>query len=123
MANRIANARFSIGAETFTLAATLGANTLHGGVKGFDRTWWRAERLPPTQGGMGEGVRLTYVSPDGEEGFPGTLTATVTYRVAAGGGGVGSSSSTGGGDGRKEVYDHDARLVTTMTATCDKVTP
>ena len=106
VANRIANGRFRIGDETFTLAATNGPNTLHGGVVGFDRVWWAMERLAPVPGeGLGEGVRLTYVSKDGEEGFPGNLTATVTYRVAAGG------------------AERDARLVTTMTATCDKVTP
>lgn len=126
VANRIANARFTIGDRTYKLAATNGPNTLHGGVKGFDRAWWSTERLPPVvDEGLGEGVRFTYRSKDGEEGFPGNLTATVTYRVAAG-------VHAGVGDGEQEHKQqrqqprpraHDARLLTEMTAVCDAVTP
>ena len=72
--NRIAGASFELNGRTYTLAANNGRNNLHGGVEGFDRKNWSAE--------AGEDfLRLTLVSPDGEEGFPGTLTATVTYTL------------------------------------------
>ncbi len=70
--NRIENAEFDLGGKHYTLAKNDGPNNLHGGVKGFDKVMWDAEI-------DGEVLKLTYVSPDGEEGFPGTLTATVRY--------------------------------------------
>ena len=61
-----------IGAKTYKLAANNGPNTLHGGAKGFDSRWWTVvEKLSFITGGVGQGVRLTYFSKDGEEGFPG----------------------------------------------------
>lgn len=73
-ANRIAGARFELDGVAYGLARNNGANSLHGGVRGFDKVVWRGE---PTT--AGDGVAFTYVSPDGEEGYPGTLTTTVTY--------------------------------------------
>jgi aldose 1-epimerase len=76
--NRIGKAQFSIDGETFKLPANDGPNTLHGGVKGFDKVVWQAESFERE----GErGVVFTYTSPDGEEGFPGTLTSRVTYTL------------------------------------------
>ena len=73
-ANRIAGARFELDGVAYGLARNNGANSLHGGVRGFDKVVWRGE---PTD--AGDGIALTYVSPDGEEGYPGTLKTTVTY--------------------------------------------
>ncbi len=82
-ANRIANGSFTLDGETYTLTKNNGPNSLHGGPMGFHRRLWAAEIVP---GPDGDTVRLTYVSPDGEEDFPGTLTATVVYSLRADGG-------------------------------------
>jgi aldose 1-epimerase len=76
--NRIGGASFAIDGETFHVTPTHGQHTLHGGKRGFDYYIWEAEAI---EEGDTAGVRLTRVSPDGEEGFPGTLTATVEYRL------------------------------------------
>jgi aldose 1-epimerase len=76
--NRIGNGQFTLDGETFTLAKNNGENALHGGLKGFDKAVWDAE-LVTTDGG--QALRLTYLSRDGEEGYPGNLTATVTYTL------------------------------------------
>lgn len=73
-ANRIADGRFELDGETWHLARNDGENALHGGVRGFDKVVWEGV---PTE--AGDGVALTYVSPDGDEGYPGELTTTVTY--------------------------------------------
>jgi aldose 1-epimerase len=78
-ANRIGGARFVLDGQPYELAANDGPNHLHGGLKGFDKVLWEAE---PFTNGTEAGVRFTYVSPDGEEGYPGTLRATVTYTLA-----------------------------------------
>jgi aldose 1-epimerase len=77
-ANRIAKARFTLDGKTYQLPANDGPNTLHGGKRGFDKRLWTAEVLPASQG---NGVRFTYVSAAGEEGFPGQLTAHALYRL------------------------------------------
>lgn len=76
--NRIANGTFSLDGKTFTLAKNDGANHLHGGVKGWDKAVWQAE---PFQDRRGAGLLLTHTSPDGDEGYPGKVTAHVRYTL------------------------------------------
>ncbi len=59
----------------YTLAKNDGANTLHGGLRGFDKRLWTAKAASP------ESLELTYLSKDGEEGYPGNLSVTVVYTV------------------------------------------
>jgi aldose 1-epimerase len=76
--NRIAKARFTLGGVEYHLAPNNNGNTLHGGLKGFDKVIWAAE---PVKSGRGTGVKLTYLSKDMEEGFPGNLAVTVVYTL------------------------------------------
>jgi aldose 1-epimerase len=77
-ANRIGGARFSLDGREYALPVNDGANHLHGGPEGFHKRVWSAE--PFSEEGS-VGVRLSYVSPDGEQGYPGTLSVEVTYRL------------------------------------------
>jgi len=77
-ANRIRNAQFALDGTTYHLAKNIGDNTLHGGVRGFDKVLWTGE---PFQTDSGAGVTLQYTSRDGEEGYPGTLVTRVTYTL------------------------------------------
>lgn len=95
-ANRIANGRFRLGGREYTLPVNDEPNSLHGGTRGFDKHVWEAE---PAMTGDGPGVKLTLVSPDGDEGYPGTLTSVVHY-----------------------VLTNDNELRITMTATTDAPT-
>lgn len=79
-ANRIARGRFTLDGTEYTLATNSGVNHIHGGRRGFDKAVWKAQ---PVRGDGFVGVRLTHTSPDGDEGYPGTLTATVTYALTA----------------------------------------
>ena len=79
-ANRIAKGRFTLDGKEYKLAVNNGPNSLHGGLKGFDKVVWKAK---DASGPSGPAVELTYVSPDGEEGYPGNLTVTVTFTVTA----------------------------------------
>ena len=76
--NRIGNAQFTLDGQTHTLAKNDGPNSLHGGVKGFDKVVWTAR---PVESKDGAALELTYLSKDGEEGFPGNLQVTAVYTL------------------------------------------
>jgi aldose 1-epimerase len=76
-ANRIANGTFTLDGKQYSLAVNNGPNALHGGIYGFHRMVWKGELVP-------EGVKLTYLSKDGEEGYPGNLTVVVCYTLHKG---------------------------------------
>ncbi len=97
VANRIAKGRFTLDGTEYKLAINNGPNSLHGGLKGFDKKIWKAEDV---SGPAGAAVKLSYFSPDGEEGFPGNLAVSVTYTVTP-----------------------DNELKIDYTATTDKATP
>jgi len=94
-ANRIANGKFTLDGKTYTLPQNDGTNTLHGGLKGFDKVVWDGA---PLKGKTG--VAFSYLSKDGEEGFPGNLKVKVTYTLT---------------DANELVIDYEA--------TTDKATP
>jgi aldose 1-epimerase len=73
--NRIAHARFTLDGIEYKLAKNDGDNSLHGGTRGFDKVLWKAKP------GNGQSLELTYLSKDGEEGYPGNLSATVVYTL------------------------------------------
>jgi aldose 1-epimerase len=97
VANRIAKGKFTLDGKEYTLKTNNGPNALHGGLKGFDKKVWQAEQVPAENG---VAVKFTCRSPDGEEGYPGDLTATVTYTL---------------------TNNNELRL--DYTATADKATP
>ncbi len=75
--NRIGKGRFTIDGKKYQVTINDGENSLHGGIKGFNKEVWKAKIVkedPPT-------VEFTYVSPDGDQGYPGTLTATVRFNL------------------------------------------
>lgn len=93
--NRIANGKFTLDGKEYTLAGNNGGNSLHGGNKGYDKVVWKAEKLPGDSS-----LQLTYLSKDGEEGYPGNLSIKVIYTLGA-----------------------DNGLKIDYTATTDKATP
>jgi aldose 1-epimerase len=92
--NRIGDAQFTLDGETYQLNANDGENHLHGGTVGYDKVMWDAEPVE------GNGVKFTYLSEDGEEGYPGNLDITVVYTLT-----------------------EDNGLKIDYTATTDKATP
>ncbi|WP_036161484.1 aldose epimerase family protein [Marinimicrobium sp. LS-A18] len=95
--NRIAGGRFELDGVEYRLDQNDGENHLHGGVEGFDKKLWDAE---PFEDDRGAGVRLSLVSPDGDQGYPGNLSVTVEYWLT-----------------------DDNQLITDYRATTDKATP
>ncbi|WED23693.1 galactose-1-epimerase [Vibrio sp. JC009] len=93
-ANRIANGCFTIDGETFQVWTNQGENVLHGGPEGFNKRRWAATELEDNS------IMFALVSPDGDQGFPGELKATVTYTLT-----------------------NDNEVVIRYTATSDKPTP
>ncbi|MEO8606600.1 MAG: aldose epimerase family protein [Chloroflexota bacterium] len=78
--NRIGAAKFTLDGKEYKLATNDGSNSLHGGLKGFDKAIWAAKEIK----GDGEvGLKLSFVSPDGDEGYPGNLSVTVVYTLTA----------------------------------------
>ena len=73
-ANRIAHGSFQLDGKTYSIPKNNGDNALHGGTRGFDKVVWGAKEIV-------DGIELTYVSKDGEQGFPGTLSTTVRYTL------------------------------------------
>jgi aldose 1-epimerase len=94
----VAKARFTLDGKEYRLAANAGEHHIHGGKVGFDKVLWQGKALPV--GNHEAAVELTYLSKDGEEGYPGNLTVHVTYTLT-----------------------DDNELVITYTATTDKATP
>lgn len=82
-ANRIAGARFRLDSVEYQLGANDGRNSLHGGRRGFDKYLWDIAACEADEAEAR--VRLGRISPDGEEGYPGTLTVSVTYRLTRNG--------------------------------------
>jgi aldose 1-epimerase len=78
VANRIANGRFTLDGKTYQVPVNNGPNSLHGGTKGFDKVLWT---LVDVKSGPQASATLRYVSPDGDMGYPGTLTVTATYSL------------------------------------------
>ncbi len=76
--NRIAKGKFTLDGKEYTLATNNATNHLHGGVKGFDKRVWKAVSIDTPRG---PSLKLSYVSADGEDGYPGTLNVNVTYTL------------------------------------------
>jgi len=98
IAGRVTGARLQVEGRTYPLVCNNGANHIHGGIVGFDKRVWSAQ--PAKRADGADSVRLTYHSPDGEEGYPGNLDIAVTYTLTA-----------------------ESALIVETEATADQVTP
>ena len=78
--NRIANGKFTLNGTTYHLPVNNGPNTLHGGTNAWNKQVWTPEDEPTATGAS---LALTYTSPDGQDGFPGTVVAKVTFTLGA----------------------------------------
>jgi aldose 1-epimerase len=78
VANRVAGGKFTLEGKEYTLAKNNGPHSLHGGSKGFDKAVWKAEEVASPDG---PSVKFTHTSPDGDEGYPGNLSVSVTYTL------------------------------------------
>jgi aldose 1-epimerase len=96
-ANRIAKGKFTLDGKEYQLAVNNGNNSLHGGIKGFDKVVWDVEEIKDSNQ---VGISLNYVSKDGEEGYPGNLRFIVKY-----------------------ILNDNNQLTTSIEAQCDKPTP
>jgi aldose 1-epimerase len=76
--NRIAKGKFTLDGATYTLATNNNGQSLHGGLKGFDKVMWTVEKQPGDSS-----LKLTYLSKDGEEGYPGNLSVAVIYTLTS----------------------------------------
>src|SRR3954447_26460368 len=81
--NRIAHGRFTLDGREYQLPVNIGPNSLHGGTRGFDRQVWSVDDIDAgaANAGSAESVTMRLVSPDGDMGYPGEVTTTVTYTV------------------------------------------
>lgn len=79
VANRIANGKFKLDGKDYQITTNNGVHTLHGGKDGFDKKMWHVDAAK--QGADGPSITLSYTSKDGEEGYPGDLSAKVTYTL------------------------------------------
>lgn len=77
--NRIAGGEFTLDGKKFSLAKNNNGNHIHGGLRGFDKVYWE---IVPVTGNDGPSLKLTYVSPDMEEGYPGNLSVEVVYTLS-----------------------------------------
>ncbi|MCL2639316.1 MAG: galactose mutarotase, partial [Phycisphaerales bacterium] len=78
VANRIAKGKFTLDGKTYSLATNNGPNHLHGGIVGYDKYIWAASMLETNEG---PSLKLTHTDPDGTEGYPGTVQASITYTL------------------------------------------
>ena len=81
VANRVANARFTLDGRQYQLAANAGRHHIHGGRRGFDKALWQARALPVSESEAS--VELRHRSPDGDEGYPGNLDVVITFTLTA----------------------------------------
>jgi len=81
-ANRIGRGRFTLGGRAYQISTNDHGNSLHGGTRGFDKRIWKIDSIAS---GRSASVVMSYVSPDGEEGYPGTMHVAATYTLSDGG--------------------------------------
>lgn len=124
VAGRIPGARFSLEGKTYELVKNDGPNHLHGGLRGLDKRIWKAK--PNVRADGADSIRLSYLSPDGEEGYPGTVLFGVTYTLTRDNVFIIESEVTSdratpvslthhsyfnlAGEGAKDIFDHELTI-------------